>query len=677
MNRIIRLLTLTFVSVAGLFSTAAQAFGPDLDPVVAELFTDYDAVAAGDEFQIAVRITPESGWHTYWINPGDAGRPTQVAFSGVEGLVVSEPRFPVPEAVREEVLMTYGYGHAHTLLYQARMPEAAHGEVTIQAHVSWLVCKDICIPGSAHLSETMRVGSKGSPRNADVFTAAKSHFPSAASGETGRFDLVDGAFVFDLPARHAKPAAVYPDTQYLMNHAAEPRWSSDGLQLQWPIAFEGVEAPSAMRLLVLSADGSAQWLNMQRGSVQGLSSSAAPASSNKQNLMTVWNAIILAFLGGMLLNLMPCVFPVLALKAMGLSRGEDLAEKRTEAWIYTAGVIASFVGLAAILLMLRAGGAALGWGFQLQNPAVVAVLAVMLAFLGLALAGWTQIGMGFMGWGQNLTQGNSPKAAFFTGVLAVVVASPCTAPFMGAALGFAITQPTFIALAVFFCLGLGLAAPILLIALVPGLARRLPKPGPWMDKAKHIMAIPLFATAAWLLWVVASQAGLPALVVSIAALLVIAVVSRQSPDGRLVESAGLRAFGWLVAIILVSAPALLPPAESRLAGEWQAWSKQRVEELQAQKQAVFVDFTADWCISCLVNERTALSHSSVQTLLADKEVVLLKADWTRQDPAITAGLAEFDRNGVPLYLLYTPAGEVIVLPQILTPGNVREALERL
>ncbi len=666
-----------FVAIlAVLVATPGQAqFATQLDPVQAELFLEYDSVPAGDTVDVVVRLTPEPGWHTYWINPGDAGRPTTAEFSGIEGMSVSEPRWPVPEMHREDVLVTYGYGHQHSLLFRAQLPQDFSGTQRIQAKVSWLVCKDICIPGSATVGETLTAGPRSAVRNADIFAAARAQLPQAVAEQPGRYSLVGGEMRLALPSAYSKPDDVFPDTQYLVNHAAEQQWSADGTRVAWPVAFDGVEAPDALRVLVVK-DKQATWVEMQPGEVAPVVADASAAAPTAV-AMTALRAIVLAFLGGILLNLMPCVFPVLALKAMGLSRGENLAEKRHEAWIYTAGVLASFLGLAAVLLGLRATGAALGWGFQLQNPAVVAALAVMLGFFGLAMAGWTQIGMGLMGMGQNLTQGKSPRAAFFTGVLAVVVASPCTAPFMGAALGFAVTQPAIIALAIFGSLGLGLAAPILLIALVPALATRLPRPGPWMDKFKHVMAIPLIGTAAWLFWVVANQAGYLALGLSVLALLVLAVVTRQSPQGRWVDSAGLRTGGWVLAAALAVTPAMLPPAAARVAGDWEPWSAERVAELRAAGQPVFVDFTADWCISCLVNEKTALSDASVQKLLVEKELVLLKADWTRQDPAITAGLAEFDRNGVPLYLVYNRQGEVEVLPQLLTPGIVRAALEKL
>jgi thiol:disulfide interchange protein DsbD len=582
----------------------------------------------------------------------------------------------VPEPLREGELLTYGYGHAHTLLYEITLPEALAGtELRLEARADWLVCKDICIPGWAELEQTVRLGPPSPQINADVFRAARKALPQGQLSVLGKMQLADGELRLQLPPSvERRPQDLLPAQQYLVNHAAGPRWSERApWRLNWPLLDQSAQAPRRLQALLIEKDA-ARWVVFEPAVLEPMA--AGPANSAAFSL-GIGMAVLLAFGGGVLLNLMPCVFPVLALKAMGLARGENLAQKRREAGIYTLGVLLSFVTLAALLLGLRAGGAALGWGFQLQNPAVVAALGVLMAYLGLAMLGWTQVGSRWMGMGQSLTEGHGPRQAFFTGVLAVVVASPCTAPFMGAALGYAVTQPALVALVIFASLGLGLAAPILLLALVPMLARRLPRPGPWMDKAKHILALPLFATAAWLFWVVAGQAGTLALLAALASFLLLALVSRMQGADFWLSSPALRRSGWLVALLLLAAPLAMPPADQRLDGDWQSWSKERVTQLQAQGQPVFVDFTADWCISCLVNERTALADKAVQAAFAEQDVVLLKADWTRQDPAITAALAEFDRNGVPLYLLYDRQGQVQVLPQILTPGTVLKALRKL
>lgn len=655
-------------------ATAQAQFGSRPEPVLAELFLPTEQALPGSTLSVAIRLSPERGWHTYWQNPGDAGRATQVAFAPIDGLQVRGPQWPVPEALREGELLTYGYGHTHTLLYEITLPQAPEGtELVLQARADWLVCKDICIPGWAELEQILRLGPPGPQINADVFRAAEQDLPQSAIPVAGQMQVVDGELRLQLPPEVAqRPEDLFPAQQYLVNHAAGPRWSADApWRLTWALLDPATAAPERLRALITSREG-ARWVSFEPAAVAPVEAESAAAFG-----LGIGMALLLAFGGGLLLNLMPCVFPVLALKAMGLARGENLGQKRREAGIYTLGVLLSFVTLAGLLLVLRASGAALGWGFQLQNPAVVAGLGVLMAYLGLAMTGWTQLGSRWMGMGQSLTEGHGDRQAFFTGVLAVVVASPCTAPFMGAALGYAVTQPAAVALAIFSSLGLGLAAPILVLALVPMLARRLPRPGPWMDRVKHLLALPLFATAAWLFWVVAGQAGILALLAALASFLLLALVSRMQAGEFWLSSAAVRRSGWVLALVLLAAPLTLPPAHQRLDGNWQSWSPERVTQLQAQGQPVFVDFTADWCISCLVNERTALADKAVQAAFAEQGVVLLKADWTRQDPAITAGLASFDRNGVPLYLLYDRQGEVQVLPQILTPGIVLKALQQL
>ena len=668
--------------------TGSADFGGQDGPVTAELLIEHPRTPPGEPLRVAVRLTPDAGWHTYWLNPGDAGRGTQTRFSGLPGLAVDGPQWPAPKAKDEGELVTYGFSETHTLLYTLTPPADLEGPQLLQARVDWLVCKAICIPGGATLREPLDLGPRGPAAHGDVFAAAEAALPAPASGPPGRFQLAEGELRLALPPGIARGAEVFPARPYLVDHAVGPRWADaavDGTaaggaaRLAWPLAFEGVETPEQLRAVVVSA-GQARWVDFEAGAVAAVPpadpvAGAAAAAGDASPTMLL--ALLFALGGGLLLNLMPCVFPVLAIKAMGLARGDNLAAKRQEALLYTAGVLASTLLLALLLLGLRATGAALGWGFQLQNPAVVAGLAVLMAFLGLALAGWTQIGVRWMGWGQGLTHGDGPRAAFFTGVLAVVVASPCTAPFMGVALGYAVTQPALVALAIFASLGLGLALPILVLAGVPALAKRLPRPGPWMDRFKLLMALPLLGTAVWLYWVVWNQAGLLAVLLGVAALALLATVTYQRRDGRPLGGPWLRGAGLGLATALVLAPALLPPAQSRLAGDWQPWSQARVAELRAAGEPVFVDFTADWCITCLVNERAAIADPGVQRLIAAKGVVLLKADWTRQDPAVTAGLAEFGRNGVPLYLLYDRAGEVEVLPQLLTPGMLREALRAL
>jgi thiol:disulfide interchange protein DsbD len=387
-------------------------------------------------------------------------------------------------------------------------------------------------------------------------------------------------------------------------------------------------------------------------------------------------AIALAFLGGLILNLMPCVLPIISMKALALARtGSDTVSARREGLFYLGGVMATFAAMAGLLLALKASGAALGWGFQLQSPAVVLLLSFLMAGIGLNLLGVFELPIGFAGAGEHLTQRSGWMGAFFTGALAVVVASPCTAPFMGAALGFALTQPVWSAAAVFLALGFGFGLPFAALSASPALIRLIPKPGLWMNRFRQALAFPMFATALWLLWVLGRQSGPDAVVIGLAmALGAVALVwLLQMLRGVwiwVVSLAGIA--GLLAAATLVTGAAV--PTSQHL---WAPWSNQAVETARRSGRPVLVDFSAAWCVTCLVNERVALSDGAVLARLQQAHVVTLKGDWTNPDPGITAALHDHGRDGVPLYLLYSPDGTVTELPQILTPGIVLAALAKM
>jgi thiol:disulfide interchange protein DsbD len=399
-------------------------------------------------------------------------------------------------------------------------------------------------------------------------------------------------------------------------------------------------------------------------------------------------ALWFALIGGFLLNLMPCVFPVLSLKAMALMRSAetDQHEQRRQALAYSAGAILSCVTAAAVLLALRAGGEALGWGFQLQSPIFVAAMIYLLMLLGLSMSGVLELGAGLMGAGGSLAQRPGLSGAFFTGVLAVVVASPCTAPFMGTALGFAITQPLAIALTVFAALGLGLALPFLLLGFYPRLGRMLPRPGTWMLRFKQAMAFPIYLTCVWLTWVLIRQAGASAfLVVAIGAVLLAmgAWLIGLQPRSRSATALALLAFAATAASLALpvfrsrsddAAQITAPVAASADGIQREAWSSERLAQLRRDGRTVFVNFTADWCITCKLNERGALQAESVLAQMRAHNVVWLTGDWTRANPLITEELAKFARNGVPLYLIYGAADAPQVLPQVLTPADLTQAL---
>ena len=410
--------------------------------------------------------------------------------------------------------------------------------------------------------------------------------------------------------------------------------------------------------------------------------STAPVMTADMSLIA---AILFAFIGGILLNLMPCVLPVLSIKALAIVKHGNEGHTRRDTLAYTAGVMISFGVLVAVLLALKAGGDRLGWGFQLQSPGFVTVLAYIMLAVGLSLSGVFNIGSGLMGVGSSWIKSDGPVGSFLTGVLAAVVATPCTAPFMAPAIGYALTQPPLVVIAVFESLALGLAAPFLLIGFIPAVARALPKPGAWMETFKQVLAFPMYAAAAWLVWVVAQQVDPMGFAATLAGIILIAFTAwmmgrtPQEGRGRLIGT-GIAAAAAIGAIMLAGIPQAPTAGATQVGGgsaHWESYSPARLGELRASGTPVFVNFTAAWCITCLVNEKAVLSTDDVRAALENKGVVYLKADWTNRDPAITQALESFGRSGVPLYVLYDASGQPTVQPQILTPGAFLTALETL
>ena len=385
--------------------------------------------------------------------------------------------------------------------------------------------------------------------------------------------------------------------------------------------------------------------------------------------------MLFAILGGIILNLMPCVFPVLSIKVMSLAQA-DRDRLPLHGWVYTAGIVVCFVAFAGALLLARAGGEAIGWGFQLQSPLLIAALTYLFFVMGLSMSGLINIGTRWMGAGQSLTQKSGLSGSFFTGVLAAVVASPCTAPFMGAALGFALTQPAIVCLAIFAALGLGMALPLLLLCYIPALANRLPKPGVWMEILKEFLAFPLYLTAVWLLWVLGRQAGVDASMIVAAGAVAIAfgcwLLNRSAQGAWQWLRRALIAAAWIGALVLPWQMIGQATEPSR----WQAYSPERLQQLRASGTPVFVNLTADWCLTCLANERLTLHTEEVEQAFDDYQVVTLKGDWTNRDPQITALLTEYGRSGVPLYLWFPAeaSGKAEILPQLLTPGRLIESI---
>ncbi len=673
----------------------------------AQLVTDKTNAQPGKPILVGLKLRMTPQWHTYWKNPGDSGLPTRIQWVLPAGWKAGEILWPYPSQLPVGPLMNYGYEDDVVLLSQLTPPaDAAPGTANVKAKAEWLVCKDICIPEKGELDLALPV-SAAPPRTDSRYEAhiqrALEMLPVALPGWKFDAAIAGKSLVVRItaPAGAAPPAKVtfFPEREQLIEPAAPQKVTRQGQAVRiemkladpppagvgsvagvavapsgWP-GTDGRRALSVSAPVVASLGGSA-------GTV------AAAAAMDASIGGSTLAALGFAFLGGLILNLMPCVFPVLGIKVMGFvkhAHGHPRA-MRLQGAMFAGGVLLSFGVLAAIMLALRAGGAQLGWGFQLQSPVVVALLACLFFVLALNLSGLFEWGAFAQSMTSNLTARGRYADAFLSGVLATVVATPCTAPFMGAAVGFTMSQTAVLALAVFVMLGVGMALPVFLMSLFPSLLRRLPKPGAWMEVFKQVLAFPLYATSAWLAWVLGAQAGNDAVLALLLGLVFIGMGAWMY--GRWAH-AGLRwqpalalllgALGVFVAWPTGTGGAPATQAMAARDGEaWEAWSPEKVRSHLAQGHPVFVDFTAAWCVTCQVNKRVALHDAAVAKAFADRGIVRLTADWTRQDPQITEALAALGRNAVPVYALYLPGEETPrLLPEVLTPAIVLAEIDRV
>lgn len=647
----------------------------------AELVSDHQDLMPGQTFKLALHFIPDDHWHTYWQNPGDSGLATSIDWTLPEGVTAGAIQWPAPMAIAVPPLVNYGFEGPTILVSELTIPaDFKHSQLPIKAKVDWLVCKEICIPAEASFELNLPVTQTAIEARdyKQLFEQASQKKPKPVSLQ-GRYDVQNQKFsaVVQMP-EDLKISAFFVSAPELVDHAApqEIEWVDGELLLRQQKNTYFNTAPAKFELVLNTVAGPVL-LQLRHEGVP-VSSELSLASFS---LLDWLGMLLLAALGGLILNLMPCVFPVLSLKALSLANGQNSTPQiKAEALWYSAGVIISFVLLAAVLLLFRAAGQAAGWGFQLQNPLIVGLLAYLLFILGLSLSGVMQLGSGWMNSGQQLTQKQGHKGSFFTGVLAVVVASPCTAPFMGTALGYAATQPALAALAIFAALGLGMALPFLLLAWWPGFAAVLPKPGLWMEKLKQWLAYPLYLSAVWLLWVYGRQQGLDALALALVGLVLVGAACWLWGQQQLQQAGKVSS---LIALLLVAGSVALlwypQPAAQKITqtDHAEAWSEQRLKQLVQEGKPVLVNMTADWCITCLVNERVALNTDSSKAAMALYNLTYLKGDWTNKDPAISAYLRQFQRDGVPLYVLYWPGQPPEILPQILTPDSLRQALEQL
>jgi len=687
MRKILRQLAVVLAFGSSFFATAQIAVVGDGGPgpvkaqhLTAEMVSLAPQIATGGRLQAGLTLTLEGKWHVYWVNAGDAGEPPHVLWTLPRGISAGPMQFPIPERLPNLTLMDFGYEDKVTfpMLLKAEA-SLKPGPVHLDAKVDWLVCREVCLPGKAHLGLNLTVvpGPLSSPPVIGSLGEALSLLPQPLPS-SGQVTVNDGAksYVVTLvTGKRESDAEFYPFDQEQIANAAKQDIQSlpNGIRIWVPKDSTLTKTPATLHGLIKLSDNVAYDVtaSVAPGEI-------APPATGAAARLTAFSAIGLAFLGGILLNLMPCVFPVLFLKALALvnSSTEERKRLRAHGLVYALGILVSFWLVVAILLALRAGGSQLGWGYQLQSPAFVAVLAAFLFFFALSLTGMFDLGLSLTSAGGSLAQKQGYTGSFFTGVLATVVATPCTAPLMGAAVGFALLQPVWLTFVIFTALALGLAFPYVLLSAQPAWVRLLPRPGAWMEVLKQFTSLLLFGAAIWLTWVYGSIAGSEAvdrIVLLLWCFLLLAVagwvLGRWPAQGKSAIAA--------VLIVIVALAIPLTPQKTA-ADTWQPYSDQTLQQARTSGKPVFIDFTAAWCLSCQVNERLVLQSADVQRALQSGNVVLLKADWTKNDPAITAQLASLGRSGVPTYVLY-PAGAnstADVLPELLTKSIVLSAIER-
>ncbi|GAB5534200.1 MAG: thioredoxin family protein [Rubricoccaceae bacterium] len=717
---------LAFLALALALPVSAQTECPDDDSSPcsnAALVADQDAVEPGTAFDVALRIEIEPKWHVYWKNPGDAGLQVRVEWDNAEAITVGPLQNPYPTRIDIAGLTSYAFENEANLLARVAVPEDFAGdELVLSGQAMWLICADICLTAEQPVSLTLPIGTPSTTGQLDV---ARSLLPVQAEGWRASASPADSSVVLHLTPPQGwdgslEGAQFFPAEEGVLDHAAPQTFEYRPRIWSVELAPSPVSGGSIDRIqgVLVAAEGEALVGDARAIEIDAIVDASSTPVSSQAGLSLAW-ALLFALGGGMILNLMPCVFPILSIKVLGFAEGKDGATLRRNGLAFGAGVLVSFWALAGLLLALRAAGAGLGWGFQLQSPPIVAALAALMVLIGLNLLGVFEIGNGLAAAGAKADRKSGLGGAFLSGVLATIVATPCTAPFMGAALGYAIAAPVASSLLVFTALGIGMALPYVLLSFFPKWTERLPRPGPWMVTLRQALAFPLFATAVWLLWVFGLQVGMNGValllmalvllalatwlighwpahstssktraitrglaVLSVAAALALAIPAAQGSAGSAIVYQGqpriLQGGGpWAIGTPDSEFPSELAALAEGESG-WLPFTSASVDQMVADGQPVFIDFTAAWCLTCQVNKKTTLHTEAVQEAFERAGVTRVRADWTNRNPDITATLDRFGRSGVPFYVLY-PGGdaEPILLPETLTPGIVIDALESL
>ena len=698
------LLTIVFLPLA------AQSKEPD-SYVKVRLLAERTNVKGGDEILIGTEQSIYRGWHTYWKNPGDSGSVPDIQWELPDGAQVGGVMWPAPYKLPYGPLLNYGYSGSVILLQSLKLPETIpDGPLILVADVEVLVCKDVCIPEFGSYELVLNDPQRPEENNSEYLKAAAQKLPQdvlwdatfeeSAEGEEFVMSVTPGdPSVFE--GLTAKNVAFYPEEWGLVNNAAPAAIEINNGTIVWrqPRGDRKLSALESAYFVMVrqQSDGIRTSYRLMAHNPAAIRAAEAAllakenTPSTAAGQTTIFTALVLALLGGVILNLMPCVFPVLSIKALSLVKISKKSPKlaRRHGWAYTLGILASFGVIAGLLIAFKAAGAQIGWGFQLQNPLVVGGLAYLLFLIGLNLLGFFDVKTSFGNVGSKLAQGDGLTNSFFMGVLATLVATPCTAPFMAAAIGYALVQPALVAMLVFLTLGFGLALPYLALAHIPKWHKKLPKPGVWMERFRQFLAFPMFASAAWLVWVLSQQAGAIGTLMILMGIIALGFalwllrISTAKNAHRMILSV-MAAVALIVALVLIPSKTVMkePGAVQEDAAAFgEVFSHEKLDSYLAGKDPVFVEMTAAWCITCKVNHAVALNKQGTKDLFAQNSVKYLVGDWTNQDPEITRYLNEFNRSGVPVYVYYAaPDGtgkrpDPEVLPQILTPDIVRSAVE--
>jgi len=692
-----------FLAAMAVVCCSATVRAEEPSHVKVALIPEVRTIAPGAPFLVAVRLNMDPRWHTYWINPGDSGAPTEIRWSLPSGFEAGPIRWPYPERIEVPPLVSFGYEDEVALLVRITPPRdlKMRERVTLAAHVSWLECEELCLPGEATVRAVVPTGpaAENAPALARFFSEARARLPLDSAD--WRFAAGSGRGFVRLAAtpplwlkQPVAEAQFFPQMPGQFSNGRRPWGRGDGAYVtDLPLSDESTAKTRRLTGVLVSKSGwrgpgSERAIRVEVEIAGDTSSLPGPgASASGTGLL---GAIGLAFIGGLILNLMPCVLPVLSIKVLSLVGQAEapMGARMRNAGAYSLGVLVAFWALAGLLIALRAGGEQLGWGFQLQSPPVIAGLASLFFLMALNLFGIFEVGVSLTRLGGE--SGEGAGASFSSGLLATIVATPCTAPFMGSALGFALTQPAPAALAIFTSLGAGMAAPFVALAASPRLLRFLPRPGAWMETMKQALGFLLAATVVWLAWVLGQQTGPDGVAMLLAALVVQAVGAWVLGKWAAVtRSAAVRRAAGIVAVVLIVGSAAaavklagaggLPARKVAATERWEPYSEARLSELRAAGRPVFVDFGAAWCLTCQVNERVALSAAAVLAKFQEKNMATLKADWTSRDPAITAALTKLGRSGVPTYVVYSKDASAPprLLPEVLTPTLVIDALDEL